>query len=185
MIELSNKIADYDGKERFYATFEVLSAYAKSWEKANNVCASQELMSGQLQGSSPEDQPRSNHLVARSVIAIEDSAVPSSLSMSASGKAPEAFPLALMLISSTASNLPECLYSRHGESCRCQSLVVLQSMWSKILSNSLLRMSKVTIEAPNVAAWFPEESVKNNTSEQPSVPVAIARKQRVQETATY
>lgn len=55
MIELSNKIADYDGKERFYATFEVLSAYAKSWEKANNVCASQELMSGQLQGSSPED----------------------------------------------------------------------------------------------------------------------------------
>ena len=38
-----------DGKERFYVTFEVLSAYSKSWEKANNVRASQELMSGQLQ----------------------------------------------------------------------------------------------------------------------------------------
>ena len=38
-----------DGKERFYVTFEVLSAYAKTWEKSNNAHASQELISSQLQ----------------------------------------------------------------------------------------------------------------------------------------
>lgn len=38
-----------DGKERFYVTFEVLSAYAKTWEKSNNARASQELISSQLQ----------------------------------------------------------------------------------------------------------------------------------------
>lgn len=70
-----------DGKERFYVTFEVLSVYAKSWEKANNIRSSQELMSGQLRKSrkqqkcfwlteklshvtSPQIHPRSNHLVA-------------------------------------------------------------------------------------------------------------------------
>lgn len=37
-----------DGKERFYVTFEVLSAYAKNWEKTNNARASQELISSQL-----------------------------------------------------------------------------------------------------------------------------------------
>ena len=84
-----------DGKERFYVTFEVLSAYAKSWEKANNVHASQELMSDQLQEvkktaeifladgkpfpwylttNSTQIQP------SRGVIAIDESAVPSSLS---------------------------------------------------------------------------------------------------------
>jgi hypothetical protein len=37
-----------DGKERFYVTCEVLSAYAKTWEKSNNAHASQELISSQL-----------------------------------------------------------------------------------------------------------------------------------------
>ena len=84
-----------DGKERFYVTFEVLSAYAKSWEKANNVHASQELMSGQLQEVKKTAEvfiatgkPFPSYLTSestqiqpsRGVIAIEDSAVPSSLS---------------------------------------------------------------------------------------------------------
>ena len=38
-----------DGKERFYVTTEVLSSYAKSWEKISNVRASQELISEQMQ----------------------------------------------------------------------------------------------------------------------------------------
>lgn len=84
-----------DGKERFYVTFEVLSAYAKSWEKANNVRASQELMSGQLQEVKKtaeiflaDGKPFPCYLTtnssqiqpSRGVIAIENSAVPSSLS---------------------------------------------------------------------------------------------------------
>jgi hypothetical protein len=96
-----------DGKERFYVTFEVLSAYAKSWEKANNVRASQELMSGQLQEvkktaeiflangkpfpwylttNSTQIQP------SRGVIAIEESAVPSSLSTELSHLPSAAYP---------------------------------------------------------------------------------------------
>jgi hypothetical protein len=96
-----------DGKERFYVTFEVLSAYAKSWEKANNVRASQELMSGQLQEvkktaeiflangkpfplylttNSTQIQP------SRGVIAIEESAVPSSLSTEHSNSYPAPHP---------------------------------------------------------------------------------------------
>lgn len=39
-----------DGKQRFYVTFEVLSAYAKGWEKTSNISATQELMSEQMQG---------------------------------------------------------------------------------------------------------------------------------------
>lgn len=38
-----------DGKERFYVTTEVLSSYAKSWEKISNVRASEELISKQMQ----------------------------------------------------------------------------------------------------------------------------------------
>ena len=37
-----------DGEERFYVTVEVLSSYAKSWEKMSNVHASQELISQQM-----------------------------------------------------------------------------------------------------------------------------------------
>lgn len=37
-----------DGKERFYITVEVLSNYAKSWEKATNIRASEELIAEQL-----------------------------------------------------------------------------------------------------------------------------------------
>ena len=37
-----------DGKERFYITVEVLSNYAKSWEKATNIRASEELIADQL-----------------------------------------------------------------------------------------------------------------------------------------
>lgn len=84
-----------DGKERFYVTFEVLSAYSKSWEKANNVRASQELMSGQLQEVKKtaeiflaNGKPFPPYLTtdssqiqpSRGVIAIEESAVPPSLS---------------------------------------------------------------------------------------------------------
>ncbi|PPQ71065.1 hypothetical protein CVT26_011467, partial [Gymnopilus dilepis] len=38
-----------DGKYRYYVTTEVLTAYAKSWEKNTNIKASQELISEQLQ----------------------------------------------------------------------------------------------------------------------------------------
>ena len=38
-----------DGKDRFYVTVDVLTAYAKSWEKMSNVQASQELISEQMQ----------------------------------------------------------------------------------------------------------------------------------------
>ena len=84
-----------DGKERFYVTYEVLSAYSKSWEKANNVRASQELMSGQLQEVKKtaeiflaNGKPFPSYLTTHStqiqpscgVISIEESAVPSSLS---------------------------------------------------------------------------------------------------------
>ncbi|KAG6825372.1 hypothetical protein H0H92_003927, partial [Tricholoma furcatifolium] len=37
-----------DGVTRFYITAEVLAAYAKTWEKANNIRATQELISDQL-----------------------------------------------------------------------------------------------------------------------------------------
>ena len=37
-----------DGQTRFYVTADVLSAYAKSWEKASNICASQELIKGKM-----------------------------------------------------------------------------------------------------------------------------------------
>lgn len=37
-----------DGKDRFYVTVEVLSSYAKSWEKMSNIHASQELISEQM-----------------------------------------------------------------------------------------------------------------------------------------
>ncbi|KAG6843811.1 hypothetical protein H0H87_000217, partial [Tephrocybe sp. NHM501043] len=37
-----------DGKDRFYITPEVLTSYAKIWEKANNIRASQELISSKL-----------------------------------------------------------------------------------------------------------------------------------------
>ena len=38
-----------DGEERFYVTTEVLSSYARSWEKMSNDRASQELISEQMQ----------------------------------------------------------------------------------------------------------------------------------------
>src|SRR6202000_2722070 len=38
-----------DGKTRFYITTEVLTAYAKSWQKINNTRASQELISTQTE----------------------------------------------------------------------------------------------------------------------------------------
>lgn len=38
-----------DGKERFYVTIEVLSGYAKAWEKASNIRATEGVMSEQLQ----------------------------------------------------------------------------------------------------------------------------------------
>ena len=38
-----------DGKDHFYVTVDVLTAYAKSWEKMSNVQASQELISEQMQ----------------------------------------------------------------------------------------------------------------------------------------
>jgi hypothetical protein len=37
-----------DGKERYYVTTEVLSAYAKTWEKFNNIHASQEMASDNM-----------------------------------------------------------------------------------------------------------------------------------------
>jgi len=37
-----------DGKDRFYVTTEVLTAYAKTWEKNSNIRASQDLISNQL-----------------------------------------------------------------------------------------------------------------------------------------
>ncbi len=37
-----------DGKERFYVTVEVLSNYAKSWEKVTNIRASEELIAEQM-----------------------------------------------------------------------------------------------------------------------------------------
>jgi hypothetical protein len=37
-----------DGKDRFYITTDVLCAYAKSWEKTNNIRASQELISDKM-----------------------------------------------------------------------------------------------------------------------------------------
>ena len=106
-----------DGKERFYVTFEVLSAYAKSWEKANNVRASQELMSGQLQEVKKTAEiflatrkPFPSYLTSEStqiqpshgVIAIEESAVPSSLSTEFSCSYP-ALPLAVHPTLSNAS----------------------------------------------------------------------------------
>lgn len=39
-----------DGIVRFYVTAEVLSAYAKSWEKTSNIHASQELIKGKIDG---------------------------------------------------------------------------------------------------------------------------------------
>jgi hypothetical protein len=39
-----------DGTTRFYITTEVLRAYAKTWEKTNNVRASEELISDKLEG---------------------------------------------------------------------------------------------------------------------------------------
>ncbi|KAG6808391.1 hypothetical protein H0H92_004297, partial [Tricholoma furcatifolium] len=41
-----NRLAN--GKNRFYITPEVLTSYAKIWEKANNIHASQELISPKL-----------------------------------------------------------------------------------------------------------------------------------------
>jgi hypothetical protein len=38
-----------NGKDRFYITTDVLSAYAKSWEKITNIQASQELISHQME----------------------------------------------------------------------------------------------------------------------------------------
>jgi hypothetical protein len=37
-----------DGKARFYITTEVLSAYAKTWEKTSNIRASKELISDKI-----------------------------------------------------------------------------------------------------------------------------------------
>ena len=37
-----------NGKERYYVTTEVLSAYAKTWEKFNNIHASQEMASDKI-----------------------------------------------------------------------------------------------------------------------------------------
>ena len=37
-----------DGKERYYVTTEVLSAYAKTWEKFNNIHASREMASDNM-----------------------------------------------------------------------------------------------------------------------------------------
>jgi hypothetical protein len=45
-----------DGKERFYVTTEVLSSYAKSWEKISNVRTSQELISKEMQSLSRSSQ---------------------------------------------------------------------------------------------------------------------------------
>ena len=39
-----------DGLVRFYVTTEVLSAYAKSWEKISNIHASKELIKGKMDG---------------------------------------------------------------------------------------------------------------------------------------
>ena len=41
-----NKTAD--GKYRFYVTIELLAAYAKSWEKNGNICASQDMILDKL-----------------------------------------------------------------------------------------------------------------------------------------
>jgi hypothetical protein len=35
-------------EDRFYVTTEVLAAYAKTWEKNSNICASQDLICDQL-----------------------------------------------------------------------------------------------------------------------------------------
>jgi hypothetical protein len=92
-----------DRKERFYVTFEVLSAYTKSWEKANNVRVSQELMLGQLQEVKKTAEiflatrkPFLSYLTSesiqiqpsRGVIVIEELAVPSSLSTELSHSCP-------------------------------------------------------------------------------------------------
>ncbi|KAJ2916235.1 hypothetical protein MD484_g4176, partial [Candolleomyces efflorescens] len=63
-----------DGMERFYITPEVLSAYAKSWEKVSNIRASQELLNEQMVTSrlstqilAAETQPFPPHLTASPV----------------------------------------------------------------------------------------------------------------------
>ena len=37
-----------NGKDQFYITSEVLSAYAKNWKKVNNICASQEMIQNKI-----------------------------------------------------------------------------------------------------------------------------------------
>jgi hypothetical protein len=109
-----------DGKERFYVTFEVLSAYAKSWEKANNVRASQELISSQLQEVKKTAEiflapgkPFPSYLTSapnqiqpsRGVITIEDSAAPSSLSTELSPSHPVSRPTFLNAFDHVGNNL--------------------------------------------------------------------------------
>ncbi|KAJ7624250.1 hypothetical protein DFH06DRAFT_1445903 [Mycena polygramma] len=45
-----------DGKERFYVTTEVLMAYAKTWDKSNNIKASRELNSDNMELTSQSRQ---------------------------------------------------------------------------------------------------------------------------------
>jgi hypothetical protein len=214
-----------DGKERFYVTFEVLSAYAKTWEKANNVRASQELMSGQLQEVKKTadiflatKKPFPSYLTSestqiqpsRGVIVIEELAVPSSLSTESELShsyypAPAAphpsptLPNASIHVNTDETSLSNSALNPVTQAIQAPPLQEPEShnpTWYSMVKililnyltitvevfNSLLRISKMNGRgAPNVAAW----SLKNNASEQLSVPVAVARKQHVQETATY
>jgi hypothetical protein len=92
-----------DGKERFYVTVEVLSAYAKSWEKLSNIRASQELIVDQMQSVAmskkiflAEEQPFPAFITSdpvqmqpsRGVLDLQDCTIPSSLSVSLASSRP-------------------------------------------------------------------------------------------------
>lgn len=84
-----------DGKERFYVTFEVLSAYAKGWEKTTNIRASEEMIPTQIEQVKASaavfaatSQPFPSYMTStpsqiqpsQGVVQLDDGAVPSSLS---------------------------------------------------------------------------------------------------------
>ena len=86
-----------DGKEQFYVTVEILSAYAKSWEKLSNIRALQELIVDQMQSIAmlkkiflAEEQPFPAFMTSDpvqmqpswGVLDLQDYTIPSSLSVS-------------------------------------------------------------------------------------------------------
>ncbi len=121
-----------DGRSRFYITTEILASYSKAWAKANNIRASQEIISDQLERitrsadvfaashlSFPEFlSGKSLHTYPQAgVIELDDSnslIVPSSLSinLSVSSVVPEIRPLTVT--SSEPLNMLSASISRLG-----------------------------------------------------------------------